>query len=138
MKITGGLINKQLSSGTYELVDDLVFTGYVRYLDRVVTEKVRAGFLHDFASVPWAFRLWFPKQGLHSRAAILHDFLWTQADESNDQSLINSHRKYANAIFLDALIDSGVGEYKAKLMYLAVRLNRNYLRIKSKVLNYAE
>ncbi len=76
---------------------------------------VHAGFITDFASIPWFFRRMFqPATGKHRRAAVVHDFLYRTATEPFT-------RKGADQIFLEAMEIDGVDPWKRNTMYAGVR-----------------
>lgn len=73
---------------------------------------VPVGFVTDFASTPFIFWAIFPKTGVYSKAAVLHDWLY--------QSKIRS-RAMADLIFKEAMAVLGVPRWKRDLMYWGVR-----------------
>lgn len=75
--------------------------------------EVPAGFETDLASIPRAFHWLIPVNGKHRAAAIIHDYLYTIKDRS---------RSAADAIFLEAMKESGVRWTQRQAMYLAVRV----------------
>ncbi len=74
--------------------------------------KVKAGFITDFASIPWIFWSWLPSWGKYGKAAVLHDHCYQTQCKT---------RKEADDIFLEAMIVSGTKKWKAKLMHKGVR-----------------
>jgi len=74
---------------------------------------VPAGFLTDFASVPWPMRLILPPRGNYERAAVVHDFLC---------ELPTCPRFLADAVFRVGMEEEGVAGWKVLLMYYAVRV----------------
>jgi len=77
------------------------------------TFVVPAGFQTDFASVPhWATWL-LPRTGRHNRAAVVHDYLCRTGEVP---------RLDADRIFLRILRELGVPEWRARAMYLGVRI----------------
>ena len=85
------------------------------YLVGDVTLTVPAGFEFDGASIPppvWPI-IGSPFDPRFVRAALLHDWAYSS-------HLIG--RKTADVAFRDILIADGVGEWRAELMYRAVRL----------------
>ena len=81
------------------------------YNDVIYT--VQKGFETDLASTPrfaWAV---FPKSGIYTEAAVIHDFLYRDSGNA---------RKTCDKIFKKALRYCGVGTIRANLMYQAVRL----------------
>lgn len=110
------------------------------------TIHVPAGFVTDFASIPQtliivtgligmilayyfnlAWLLWvgvlliliiltMPAWGRYGKAAVVHDYLYQDVDNKWRD------RKYADAVFHEAMLVSGTKRWKAKIMYWAVRL----------------
>ena len=74
---------------------------------------VPAGFITDFASIPWVFWSWLPAWGKYGKAAVIHDYLY--------QNHLLS-RRMADLIFYEAMLVGKTKKWKAKLMYLAVRI----------------
>ena len=74
--------------------------------------NVPGGFITDFASVPrplwWLYAPW----GRHGHAAVLHDWGYYKQDRS---------RREYDHIFLEAMEVLGVGRFKRRVMWLAVR-----------------
>lgn len=85
----------------------------LRYLDRAGEEIViPAGFLTDLASIPRAFHWLIPVNGRHRAAAILHDYLFV---------VQTRRRAETDALFLQAMAESGVSWAQRMAMYAAVR-----------------
>lgn len=83
---------------------------------------VPEGFVSDLASVP-KFLWWlFPpqgkgtKEGAYATSCLLHDYLCERFHKG-----LNT-RKYADEIFLEAMLSVGINKKLAKILYLAVRL----------------
>ncbi len=74
---------------------------------------VPVGFETDFASVPWGLWTIFPKLGRYSKAAVVHDYLYTSKIRS---------RHMSDLIFLEAMEVLGVQVWQRYPMYYAVRL----------------
>lgn len=74
---------------------------------------VPVGFATDFASVPRAFWSLFPPYGRHTKAAVLHDFLYVAQITS---------RKDADGIFLRVMKELGTSWVRRRIMHRAVRL----------------
>jgi hypothetical protein len=78
---------------------------------------VPAGFVTDFASVPWGFWNLEPPLGEAGRAAVVHDYLYAT------QGLGGRYgRAEADGIFREALADLGVPLWKRSLLWAAVRV----------------
>lgn len=73
---------------------------------------VPAGAVTDFASVPQALWSLLPPFGDHSRASVLHDWLY-QAGTTT--------RGKADSLFKDAMQACGVGWFTRQSLYLGVR-----------------
>ena len=108
VKITGELKLKVLPNGMWcELLEDL--HGMVDDTAFCVQE----GFQTDFASVPKLFWNIIPPMGLHTVAAVVHDFIYSHGLYP---------RKEADRIFYKLMRFYGVGRIKAGLMWSMVRL----------------
>ncbi len=83
------------------------------------TVHVPQGFPTDFASIPKLLQWLFSTYGHYLEATIIHDYLYAQGSQN---------RKLHDQIFLEAMRDYGVQEWKAKLFYYAVRLFGNQRR----------
>lgn len=81
--------------------------------------RVPAGFVSDFASVPWLFRRFFPSFGAWNGAAIVHDYLY-QAGAVVGHDIT---REYADRAFLALMLSNpSCSRFKAHAMYMAVRI----------------
>ena len=78
--------------------------------DEIVVPK---GFVTDFATIPRILWPIFPPYGRHTKAAILHDYLYTSCTCSRRQS---------DKIFREAMKKDGVGWLRRGIMWAAVRL----------------
>jgi hypothetical protein len=77
---------------------------------------VPKGFETDLASVPFPLTFFIPKDGTHTQAAVLHDWLYCS-------SLLHLRtRKECDLIFLEAMKVLKVPMWKRHIMYRAVRL----------------
>jgi hypothetical protein len=76
---------------------------------------VPAGTYTDFASIPRGLRWLIPRVGDHGKAAVVHDYLCDQYNVG-----IGTRRR-ADRIFLEAMVELGVGRLKRRIMYSAVR-----------------
>lgn len=85
----------------------------LRYTTRAGDEIViPEGFRTDLASIPRAFHWLIPVNGRHRAAAILHDYLFVVQTRT---------RAETDALFLEAMADSGVSWVQRTTMYAAVR-----------------
>ncbi len=75
--------------------------------------KVPAGFETDLASIPQLLWGLFPPDGVYTKAAVIHDYLYSTALVSRDQS---------DRIFLEAMQVLGVNPWTRFLIFAAVRL----------------
>jgi hypothetical protein len=93
---------------------------------------VPAGFVTDFASIPWGLWNLFPPWGPHARPAIVHDFLyessgggwWAPEGEPARRYITRATdytRAEADGVFREALQVVGVPGWRRTLMYRAVR-----------------
>ena len=76
---------------------------------------IPAGFVTDFASVPWPFWSFIRPWGRWGKAAVLHDWLY-----QNHQAVWIS-RKGADRMFLEAMVVLEVAPWRRRLMYWGVR-----------------
>lgn len=74
--------------------------------------SVPAGFVTDFASIPWIFWTFLPYWGKYGKAAVIHDYLYQTHKVS---------RHMADLIFYEAMVVGKTPKWKARIMYLAVR-----------------
>jgi hypothetical protein len=75
--------------------------------------SVPAGFVTDFASIPFIFWSVLPFWGKYGKAAIVHDYLYFTKPCS---------RAFADYIFLEAMRVCNCPNWQSTVMYLAVRL----------------
>lgn len=77
---------------------------------------IPAGFIFDFASIPWLFRRLFqPATGKHRDGALVHDWIFRTADSPYTF-------EQANNIFNDIMILRKTENWKRVLMYNAVKI----------------
>lgn len=104
------LLLEPLTAETWKLHDPLVYEGAT---DRFV---VPAGYVTDFATVP-RIAVWLvPKFGLYTRAAILHDYLITDAQADGRIS-----SRDTDGLFRRAMRELGVPPVRRWLMWTGVR-----------------
>lgn len=101
-------------SQVYELVEPLTYRLPVNgNPDGGISVTVPVGYQTNFASTPrWLWPL-FPPTGWYSRAAIVHDYLYSNS--------AGCSRFLADAIFRDLMRELGTPWYKRIPMYYAVR-----------------
>ena len=104
-----------------QLFNDWV-TDYPNALEKTVCITVPADFTTDGASIPRPFWPLFSPTGKHMRAAILHDYLYQELRDNYHPGARKAKRRDADKLFYLAMLDSGIGRWRAKLMYWAVRL----------------
>ena len=93
-------------------------TDKTRHWKLVQALKYRAflvpiGFVTDGASIPIGLRWYFPHGGAKFPASVMHDFLYKTAPCTQLQ---------ADKVFYNMMIENGVGKFRAKLMFQALRL----------------
>lgn len=104
---TALVVKEEYQTGGWVLMQELAYRGA---FDRMV---VPAGFVTDFASVPRVFWGLIPPYGKHTRAAVVHDWLYAMGEVPRIQ---------ADGIFRRIMRECGVGRAKRWTMYLALRL----------------
>lgn len=75
--------------------------------------KVPAGYVTDLTSVPRVLWSIFPPNGRYAKAAIVHDYLYSNAI---------GNKEWADKVFLEAMTVLDVPVWRRKLMYWAVCL----------------
>ena len=83
---------------------------------------IPAGFVTDFASVPWPFWSFIRPWGKWGKAAVVHDWLYQTHRAEYGPYSARIDRRFADDIFLEAMIILGVKPWRRKLMYWGVRL----------------
>lgn len=76
--------------------------------------EVPAGFVSDFASVPFPLDRIISPFGWHAEAAIVHDWLYAIGEPGN--------RRFADQLFFELMKEKGVNPYRRAIMYTAVRI----------------
>lgn len=99
-------------NGAWELLAAFIYL--TDLLENVVV--VPAGFVTDFASVPRLPFVYSLLGNVGHEAAVLHDWLYSPKCEQKRT------RAQADAVLREAALLAGVPEYKAQLMWLAVRM----------------
>lgn len=98
----------------WELTDPLVY--WSKRLRRFV--RVPRGFRTNLASIPKVLRGFFSTYGRHSKAAVLHDYLYA-AHEASGRPVT---RREADDVFRDAMEILGVPALRKNAYHLAVRM----------------
>jgi hypothetical protein len=91
------------------------------------TITVPAGFVTDFASIPWGLWNLFPPLGPWARPAIIHDFLYATRGTGcwSGRKWITRPgftRAQADGVFREAMEVVGVPAWRRAVMYRAVRV----------------
>ncbi len=94
---------KELPDGKKKLTYPLIYDKFL----------VPIGFITDYASIPRVPLIYLIFNDVANRPAVLHDYLYSNSTIS---------RKYADETFLRAMKEERVPNWKAKVMYFAVRL----------------
>ena len=84
-------------------------------IQQSLTIIVPAGFITDFASVPRALWMIYPRWGTYGYAAIVHDLLYKDV-------AFKGSRLMADKIFYEAMLELGVPDTRASILYYAVRI----------------
>lgn len=79
-------------------------------------------FVTDHASIPALLRGLIPPSGVHSAAAVIHDWLYTVAEPPRKAAAFRKERFRADRIFLEAMRASGVENPARSLLYRGARL----------------
>lgn len=98
----------------WRLIEPLLYVTDVGY--RITVPK---GFVMDLASIPRLARPLFPVHGRHTRAAVVHDWLYHQEGQLKGRKFT---RLEADQIFYNAMLELHVPQWRAWVMYKAVRL----------------
>jgi hypothetical protein len=112
------LFVEELEDGTHRLSQDLVFysaelRGYFRVPEGSVT---------DYASIPRAFWLAYPKDGAYKTAAVLHDAAYRRQLETLMGQQVTLVKPLADKLFREAMsINPRVSAHTRELLYRLVR-----------------
>ena len=98
-----------IGNGNYRLLES--FSYRVGSPDSNWKITVPAGFETDYASFPFFLKPITPEKWIKTKASVLHDFLYRQGGHS---------KAIADAIFLEAMIVSGITPVAAYPMFVAV------------------
>ena len=104
------VVKENTDTGTWILQKDLIYEA------RWETFTVPAGFDTNFASVPRALWWLVPRYGRHTKAAVVHDWLWHEAREGRFD------KADADGIFRRAMRELRVGFVRRWMMWAAVRM----------------
>ena len=92
------------------------FTYHSELLGEIVVPE---GFITDLASVPWFARWYVSRDGNHTRAAVIHDYLYARASEA---TFPDTSRRTADRVFLEAMHVCALRPTLARVLYSAVRI----------------
>lgn len=105
---------RKAAGGLWRLLSPFVYRS-----DRLGAIAVPAGFMTDLASVPWFARWYVSRDGDHTKAAIVHDWLYAFASA---RTWPDVSRLDADLVFLEALRALGVREGMALVLFCSVRI----------------
>lgn len=115
MSSAWAVLQRPGSVPTLDFTDGEEFIVTAPYIWRIgstdVTITIPAGFVTDYASIPWPIRGILQKQSTYSRAALIHDYLyWSQA----------CSREQSDNLLLIAMKESHVPKLKRRAVYEGV------------------
>lgn len=113
---TSELIVKSITPTKWQLTGDFFY--YFNESDKEKGILIPRNFITDFASSPRLLWSLVPPTGRYTKAAVLHDYLYSKDEELE----LNISRKQADKIFLNAMQVLGVKKWRAYAMYFAVRI----------------
>jgi hypothetical protein len=108
--LTDRIVVEEISDVRWRVLEPIVYQGNRELL------TVPDNFETDFASVPQFLTWLVPTYGRYTKAAILHDWLWTEVDAGRFD------RADADGIFCRAMRELRVPFLRRWLMWAAVRL----------------
>lgn len=107
----------------WKLLEEFVY--YIGHLGSNRWVEVPVGYVTDFATIPQVFWSVIPPWGKYGKAAVIHDFLCTDAYYysmiDGKKEKVPCDRKTADDIFLEAMTVLEVDEVTRTIMYSAVR-----------------
>ena len=104
----------------YVVGRDYRVTFMVDGVDREVV--VPEGMVTDLASVPRAFRWYAGRVGPHLEASIVHDYLYVAWQDLKGRGAKEIDRRFADDLFLTAMLEAKMRKPKAWALYSAVRI----------------
>ncbi len=116
-KFTSDLIVKSYNETKWQLTAKFHF--YFEEHGKRLNVIVPEGFITDFASVPRMLWSIFPPTGRYTKAAVLHDYLYSNKSE------IETNRKQCDKMFLKGMEVLGVKRWVRNTIYRAVRIFGN-------------
>ncbi len=131
---TSPLKYKEVGGGFICTMDDVVYD--VGYEGSQESVRVPEGYATDLSSIPKFLRGWFLSGGLYTRAAVVHDFLYSmrgrrpRAFSPVDSSWSFQHydQSEVNFIFLEAMRVLGMGVLRRELAWVSVGLLSRFER----------
>ena len=115
-KFSAPLTVTKVGGMNWRVEKSFVFTS-----DKFAPVPVPKGLEVDFASIPRYLWWLLPPDGQYSQAATMHDFLYKSRKDLTFAGIKRS-QKECDQLFLEAMIDLGVGVFARQSMYRAVRL----------------
>jgi len=103
---------------TYEITEEFEYC-FGSLENPLATFKVPVGFVTDFASIPWPFRLIFHPDGPWAKAAVLHDWLITNQ--------LDISKPVQDSIFYEAMGVLKISKFISWSFFTAVRFYREVL-----------
>ena len=93
------------------------FSYVIGSLDNPISWEITvpAGFITDFASVPYPFYIWIRPDGPLAKAAVIHDYLYTY------YSFDNGHQ-VPDAIFYEAMLNSNISKIMAWIIWKLISI----------------
>jgi hypothetical protein len=116
-KFTSDLIVKSYNETKWQLTEEFYF--YFEEHGKRINVVVPKGFITDFASVPRILWSILPPTGRYTKAAVLHDYLYSNS------SKLETNRKQCDKMFLKGMEVLGVKRWVRNTIYRAVRIFGN-------------
>lgn len=111
---------EKLDNYDWILIDDLIYESCNPMFKG--TYGVIHGFQTNFASIPRGLWNVFPKMGKWDAAAVIHDAAYRRSLYTEAGERVHLIKKYSDRLFYDAMRESGVSLFNARLMYTMVSL----------------
>jgi len=110
------LRTEKIGAQRWLLTDDLVYQTALLHGVLVAPR----GFQTDLASIPRSLWVLFPKEDLYDQAAVIHDAAYGHALTTTDSARVELVKPWADRIFQEAMVASGVSPTRAALMFRLV------------------
>jgi hypothetical protein len=118
---TNDLIVRSYNETKWQLTEAFKF--YFEENNQKTDIIVPKDFITDFASVPRVLWSILPPTGRYTKAAVLHDYLYSNS------SKLDFNRKQCDEMFLQAMEILGVKKWVRNTIYRAVRIfGKNYFK----------